>query len=619
MKSKAAFFVPWPVAWSGSVDREARGALVAAYETARAREREFVDSPKRQRYFARMRALAAGEWAASGDLADAQIDDAHLRLWRRVARDAQRDGQIPALRLGDCILVTETFSIMAEREGLLGPSSAVELLCDENSDLDWVASELREFLQRWPSVRFRHTPFRDLDSAMNLMRWMAEECPDRDLVALACPPDDILVDRMLESVRAKPGWPIEIADDPAGRIAVLRERRHRAYDEVSAGLARLDMATAFIRDSFMTALKDHIATDPFPVQMALSTLIRIGDAAHGIVSPAYSEPPTLSREMLRVISSGEDFWYMVLFQILARHGGVSGERLVDGVPALLDAMLSHPARLRRLPVKSGLEALRTAMARRILPALRGIPAPIGGPAIVGGAATPAEDVLWRSAFRIATAQLRATATGVGRDEREKGTLALWVEWVEPFSDAVFAFLRRCHDVGARPGVSLDASALAELRCGRIPLELQPDEDEDEEEDQPAVPQTMPVWVEEEAPVAGTEAPAVRTWLYVHEPGNPASSTTEVVVDPDRGGADFGEFMRHEGIPTVVKPLSVLNAIDHYLALPDDIRAVLPHEVIGTMSWPKLKRGRLRILLRKDGDRLLFHIYARRDWAYRGPD
>lgn len=621
MKKSTEFLDPWPVAWSADVDREVRGALLAAYETACAREREFVDSPKRRRYFARMRALAASAWAVSGDLADAQIDAAHLRLWRRIVRDAEQEGRIPGLMLGDCILATETLGLMAEREGLLDGPSSVNLLCGENEERrEYVVSELRALLNDWASVPFRRSPFVDPERSAQWVRWMADDCPDEDLLPLACPPDDGLVGRAMQFVCATSKRPLAIDDGPAGRIAGLRDRRRRLLDEFAAGVKRLDMAATFIRDSFATAIKDHVAADPFAVHAALPALIRIEDRVHGFELPLPGRLPKSPSAILRVIATGEDFWFIVLFQILARHGGVSGDRLADGAPALLDSMLSHPGRLRRLPVKPGLEAARTALARRILPALCGIPSPIGGPAPDDGAAAPAEDVLWRCAFRIATAHARALSAADKADERADGIRALFAEWIAPFPDEIVAFFRRCHELGMRPDEDPDVAACAELRRGQIPPEPGPDEGEDMDGgESAALPSAMPAWFEEEAPVAEPETPPVRAWFYVREPGNPASSLTEVVLDPDSLEADLGAFMRHEGIPTVVKPSSVLHAIDHYLDLPDDVRAVLPHEVIGTMSWPKLKRGRLRILLRRDGDRLLFHIYARRDWAYRGPD
>jgi hypothetical protein len=622
MKANKPFFDPWPAAWGGCVDHEARGALLTAYEAVRAREREFVDSPKRKRAFARVRSLAASLWAASGDLAEARIGEVHLRLWRRVTDDARREGRIPGVDLSDCILVTETFSVIAERDGLLDGPTSVDLLCGEDEEHgEWVVSELRRIVRRWISAPFRHTPLLDAEYGRRLIGWLAETCSDGDLLALACPPDDAMLADALDRVRTMPSEPLEVRDDPAGRVAGLQERHRRLFDEFRAMMRRMDMAVTFIRDPFLTALKDHAEADPFLTQLALPTLVRIDDAAHGLNDRGIdvSQSPRFRErlpEMLRAISVGDDFWYIVLFQILARHGAVAGEGFVRGVPDLLHALLAHPARLRRLPVPAGLDATRTAIARRILPAVRGLPAPMGDPEMDVTAPVPAPEALWRCAFRIASAQALAVSTVAGADQRTEGLRALYDEFVEPFPDAVALFLRKSHELGLRADAFLDAAVLEELRGGRLPSELESIADEAGED--LAFPPDAGPWLDEAVP-AEPEAPAIRTWMYVHEPGNPASSMTEITLDSDRPEEDLGAFMRREGIPTVVKPSSVLHAIDHYLNLPDDVRAVMPHEDIGTMSWPKLKRGRLRILLRIDGDRLLFHIYARRDWAYRGPD
>ena len=100
-----------------------------------------------------------------------------------------------------------------------------------------------------------------------------------------------------------------------------------------------------------------------------------------------------------------------------------------------------------------------------------------------------------------------------------------------------------------------------------------------------------------------------------------SGSAEPVTD-DMDCVDAGEvlgmFFRTRHINPVIKPQSIANALRHYVDLPEQVRFLGPHETVEGETWSKIKRGKLRILTRfGDGDKLLFHIYDRKEWNWRG--
>lgn len=119
---------------------------------------------------------------------------------------------------------------------------------------------------------------------------------------------------------------------------------------------------------------------------------------------------------------------------------------------------------------------------------------------------------------------------------------------------------------------------------------------------------------QEAAVVGIEPEEPETWYYVHNPENGASVSDPVTFCNVEG---LNGYFKKHGIATIIKPESILNALVYYKRMASKIRSVMPQELCGHEGWHKIKRGKLRILARLDKkDGLFFHIYPRKEWAYR---
>jgi hypothetical protein len=89
----------------------------------------------------------------------------------------------------------------------------------------------------------------------------------------------------------------------------------------------------------------------------------------------------------------------------------------------------------------------------------------------------------------------------------------------------------------------------------------------------------------------------------------------VAFDAPAEGRDdaFAGFLRAQGTDIVVKPGSIVGALEYFRDMPAIDRALTPHETVGTQRWHKLKRGAQRIYVRFEDGKLFFHLYQRRDW------
>ena len=88
----------------------------------------------------------------------------------------------------------------------------------------------------------------------------------------------------------------------------------------------------------------------------------------------------------------------------------------------------------------------------------------------------------------------------------------------------------------------------------------------------------------------------------------------VALPADQRAEAFAAFLRAHGVKALIKPASILGALEYFMTIPAILRATSPYEDLGPHRWHKLKRGALRIYVRIDeSGRLLFHPYARKDW------
>jgi len=284
------------------------------------------------------------------------------------------------------------------------------------------------------------------------------------------------------------------------------------------------------------------------------------------------------------------FWFAGLWNVLRDAGATLGFGLRPWAVDLLRECVGHPGRLRRMPVPDQGFRARSILGKHIAPILSGHH-PNNGIAeemdsIKAGGSI---DVLAMFCLHIASAMQMRDGRPVFRNARHRQAAAwLWSTVLGPYRTRVTSWI--CEG--------------AEL-AGELVVVEEPDDTTNVLPDEPGIATDG-----EHLDVL----PETTTWFYVPNPGSTVLKMEPVEIPSDDGGSVLGQFLRHNNVPLVVKPASIVGALDFYSSMPDLVQAQTPYDDLGPQRWHKLKRGAQRIYVRIEEDgRLLFHPYRRKDW------
>jgi hypothetical protein len=112
----------------------------------------------------------------------------------------------------------------------------------------------------------------------------------------------------------------------------------------------------------------------------------------------------------------------------------------------------------------------------------------------------------------------------------------------------------------------------------------------------------------------TNGGKLETWYYVPNPASAILAMAPVELRAEGREAVFSDFLLKQRVNLLIKPTSILKALDYFRNMPPMLRAVTPYDDLGNHRWHKLKRGRMRIYVRMESDgRMLFSLIFRRDW------
>jgi hypothetical protein len=584
--SETPFHPPWPFAFANDHAPESRSLLLSACLDMRRRCERYLASPKRQRLFARKEALLALEREYGTEYQNELLLSAHRAVLRTALAHARRSGA-EARETGEMAAVLISLvGVSLESHPDFDSYDVMSALVKEQADklavlADSVREELRSMIHSGLVATSRHP-----ETFAAMLQGMAEDLSDAEAVSIAAPLDEDLTSAMFDAADDA-AIDRALADAP-GRLEPLRAAYLEAKHSLDEIWDRMDLAEAFVIDPVDQLYRQRAGElgDPLALILAGQLVAECRVRVHG-VRPRRADtsrvPPLPS---IAVVGGRREFWHMVLFQILAQHGAIRDGGFVPGAIELLGALLERPARLTRVPVPRELEKCRTALAKRVAPFVRPQVLQAEGQILSAAAlaAVPQELALAAVSMGLALSLAVDPATKeVGTEAQNKAVQRLIEEYLRPHAGEYIEFLHRCEVLrtAQAPGPAEEAPPVEE----------------------PALP-----------PEAPAPAPLrVLPWFYVDEPGNPRSPRRRVELREEARLEDFTRFLGDRGIPPIVKPVSLLNALDFYLRMPLASRALLPQETVGLVPWPKLKRGRIRILAREEDGCLLFHIYARRDW------
>jgi hypothetical protein len=309
------------------------------------------------------------------------------------------------------------------------------------------------------------------------------------------------------------------------------------------------------------------------------------------------------REMSRLCRLLPEFWWFAVRGLLWRTGGLMPDgSLAPWVEKFLVGLLEHPGPFARAPVPREALKARSVFARHVAPLARMTCPEHRQPLLLNrdGARDPVfflGCVSWTLAQR----------SGIDLDEipppsaqGEHAIVSLVSEEILPIADRLLASMAQCSAEPPHAPYEMYAEAGAAPVEAAGPVEAAAAE--------PAVtPWTFtPPEVPEEAPLF---------WRYVRNPLEEHGRSLSLGAIRAREAGRAEEFFREHGIPTVVKPRSVLRALRYFEGMPEEIRRMLPSESAGGHRWAKLKRGGLRILLRVAGPGSAeFHLLPRSHWT-----
>jgi len=310
-------------------------------------------------------------------------------------------------------------------------------------------------------------------------------------------------------------------------------------------------------------------------------------------------------DMMTLLGSHAEFWYVVLFQLLDSYTPLTENTLSADARRILATMIRHPTKLRKMSVPAGYDKLKGRLKRYVSPCLKGFH-PDEEDYLINERLE--EDLEPRHyvdlvAEYISLSFFKDNQFGIQSDGQLKALEKAWSDIFEPLVEKVathFCLEVLGHDVEELKTLEDTASEHEFQEYMQEYLEAEPEEfDIDLEADLVTQEHIEP-------------APPRRNWYYVPHLAAPEKGERIEFAGTDKGDA-LDTFFGKRNIKTVIKSKSIANALDYYVGLPENVRQLMPKESLGEYSWDKLKRGKLRIVARIEDEDLFFHIFPRKEW------
>ncbi len=301
------------------------------------------------------------------------------------------------------------------------------------------------------------------------------------------------------------------------------------------------------------------------------------------------DPPA---DILTLAASDFHFWFAGLWNILRDAGATLGFGLRPWAIDSIRECIDHPGRVKRMPIPHEATRTRSVLGKHIAPVLRGHH-PDDGISEEMASIKAGESIKALTLLSIRLAGVTVVQDedlGIRNNRCNEAASWLWSSVLARHKNRVTQWI--CEGVD-RSG---ELSAVDELDCT-------------------ANERFEPISDDTEIPVVADLPEESMTFFYVPNPDAAQFKTVPVEIPADdEEGLAMRHFLSDHNIQLLVKPTSLVGALEFYNSMPDMIRAQTPFDDIGSQRWHKLKRGGQRIYVRTEPDgRLLFHPYCRRDW------
>jgi hypothetical protein len=316
------------------------------------------------------------------------------------------------------------------------------------------------------------------------------------------------------------------------------------------------------------------------------------------------------------------FWYIAIYQILARHGAIEKHRITEWGKRLLHEVWNHPSKLNRVTVDPAGAKCRTALCKMIAPCVREFMSCKHATELrrefdlVKDTSDEIKDI----SIRLLCAFSLYNGT---RDQGQTGRLKkvicdLLESYILPYVDEIMGYLFRCMD--ADPSdidvmmLEIIAEAAEENDAGKGFAKL------NAAIEAARAKRDASIGLEIEDAVAEDLVPGEEqayTWYWVDNTNRPINKAVSLSWSSFEDDSTFSDAVSGTNIKCPIDPEGLLSALLHYEQMDLHQQVTLRSEEFNGRKWHKLKRGDYRILLRKESGKTFVHAYRRKNWVAPG--
>jgi len=541
----------------------------------------------------RFRLLKARHIELGSDLFEEEVWHTHQITLRGLLDGARGRPGVSQEDVALFFLLLSDYVAVATRVSDRSAAEVIELSYNPEAVKQLSENTIERLLYAESDLKSR-VPHHAVEAARFVLRYLGQIADPWQLAILTeLPVDAELADAALDG--CNPCGPLCDASIAASgaRVQTLRERHGRIHTEQEQLRTSLTQRKGRMSEAFLS-LRVEVAE---PAVLTLSVIATRNFEAMACpelfprMNHAVSQDKTVKMRFIPMSSPW--CWSAILHILIVEGNGLSDPfRLREWVPGLLAHMLYHPARMREARVPQEGQRLKSLLAKYIAGAMKALPHKQPEDELTGILAASTASM----AMEIVASLIR---TCLPMDRGEDGVVVkdsdhakimerAWNDLVEPNAEILLRrLLLDLRTIRAMGGVGL--------------LDIM------KEEEDAAVTEELPP----EPTVVATQAP--ERFAYIPNPAAPSLNNHEFVLDGDDRETQFETALKKCHVQSIVKKTSILGALRHFLELDQSFISMLPTEETSAGNWYKLKRGNVRILVRIQGDRLLFHVYPRREW------
>lgn len=441
--------------------------------------------------------------------------------------------------------------------------------------------------------------------AAELAGHLADVCTESEILSMLDPIENDDVSDQIETMDSETLAVFE--ERQKERLASLEADLEQAEATVNEITDRLSMANEFttepfLNKSFFPGMGDtndapgSFEGSLFPRMMAFLVTVEYTRAIIPIDRLTPEPPPDALKNLVGIMAVDKYFWNVILCQMCDDCDALRKHQFADWFHSLFQQLIEHPKHFSRLSVSPDVMRARSLFSKSLVPVMLGHDR-TGCQSWLDNARQSKEPNMALDVYAsyLALSVSKRQADGADLDgDVSRSLFILWKKYCLPVMERILLEIRNA--IIEKRYIILGAADSPDATPSKS------NADNDKLADSLSCLEALEP--------AGQEM----EWFYVRRPEYGIRDAEPV---PELDDNKINDWLWDQDIKTIVKPESVINALNYYCSLPPITRAMTPKETVGHESWDKMKRGKLRILARlESGNKLFFHLYPRKEWEYK---